>query len=1121
MAMRIFSPNRLICAILGAVIAAAAAFASQSSEVAPAAEAQSDEDLWAQLQSLSGTQAEDELWDAAEEATERVFGRRLERDTGETVFQTLEAAADGDWRNAFETAGPELLNAYLPGVGQYVELIQSAAGQIDQATDRWAEQLYDHESYRWVGAQVDARVAAMNGPMLDDYGDPFYGRINDDAEAFMPSYALPDGSPAKQRARDFEAALFERFTQQPFYEELVATNWTSDGGGASGLYENSYAAMIREELGYQPEPRRLFNHFYHRYTRDRLARYQEVHEYVQAELMRREARRQRAAVIQAYREALEAEAPGVDQMLAALQANDVNAVRRGLAAGFDPNLWPEGASVPFMYMAGVTLAQNPSIQPVFDLLVEGGGEVRPDVPEGTPEVLPAAIQNADEAGALAVMDAGFRTDASYRSGDTVLAGAIVKGFPAVVQRLLAAGHDPQARSAEGHPMLMLAIPTGDTETLNALLNAGADVDARSTSTNGAAIHAVALHNQAALVPTLVNAGAQIDSLLSEAQPYSALMIAAMQGHFDTVRALVEAGADLTIESSRGTAADYARSNGHDEIADYLIDLYAVPPELSAEISRLVQPGGTGELVLMMDGEWRRPLQFSVEADAPNLVDIDEAVLTDADVYASNDPDQNGRLYLQAWFNARSEGVTNLAVTVSDASGHTETLRRRVLIGEGYSELRGRLVDAARAYDPQAVRDVISDINEMDAALDNDPSWLSQVFRDDCARGTYHDCDAFLGSFVAFHVAGTSDEALLDFMLESGADANYTATGGQSMLMNAVASGNRGQVDQLLQAGADPNLAPGGARPPLVSALSMERVDIAIALLQAGANPDVDLNAGGLTLLHVAAAWNDLDLINALLSAGARIRNDREGNPPGHVSYFAHDDLQLALRLGYDEAREYEARERRRNRPGFDWGEFARRMQPILEEGAAEIAAIQSEHNRRVREIERDYDEGMRRAERQARSQSQPYTPSSPGSNAPDFRSVERESGTGRRSRSVEPIQERSAPASNGADLPACQGLLTSFIVETSRQRDRGGTRFRGHGYLSACRTGEPGDALSVEWTRPVSVCGRVVFVDHGQFPSHRGASPVPVTEMFPELRALGIDRIRMQLEGQGEFRTCN
>lgn len=55
----------------------------------------------------------------------------------------------------------------------------------------------------------------------------------------------------------------------------------------------------------------------------------------------------------------------------------------------------------------------------------------------------------------------------------------------------------------------------------------------------------------------------------------------------------------------------------------------------------------------------------------------------------------------------------------------------------------------------------------------------------------------------------------------------------------------------------------------------------------------------------------------MLSAGAGIQSDNEGRQPGSISYWAHDDLQLALRLGYGEAREYEERERRRNAPGFD------------------------------------------------------------------------------------------------------------------------------------------------------------------------------------------------------------
>lgn len=269
-----------------------------------AAEERSDADLWNELQSLSGSQVEDRLWDAAEMATEQVFGTALERDTGETVFETLEAAADGDWRHASETAGPALLSAYLPGVGQYVELIQSAAQQIDRATDTWSQQLYDHESYRWVAEEVHAEYQRLRMPLIDPLGDPFYGYVNDDTYAFVPSYALPVGSEAQARARAFEAELFHRWNSQPFMEALVATDYTTNSEGISGLYTQSFAAMIREELGYEPEPRRLFNYFYHHATRQNLETYVELHEFVEAEHMRRLARQRRQNVIDAYRAAL-------------------------------------------------------------------------------------------------------------------------------------------------------------------------------------------------------------------------------------------------------------------------------------------------------------------------------------------------------------------------------------------------------------------------------------------------------------------------------------------------------------------------------------------------------------------------------------------------------------------------------------------------------------------------------------------------------------------------------------------------------------------------------------------------------------------------------------------------
>ncbi len=272
-----------------------------ASPAAAASVERSDNDLWAELKALSGSQVEDSLWDAAEAATEHVFGAALERDNGEKIFETLEAAADGDWRHAGRTAGPALLSAYLPGVGQYIELIQSAAQQIDRVTDEWSQQLYDHVSYRWVAEEVEAEYRRLRTPLVDPLGNPFYGYVDDDTYAFVPSYALPVGSDAQARARAFEADLFRRWSEQAFQDELTATDYTTNGGWVGGLYTRSYAAMVREILGYQPEPQRLFNYFYHRATRQNLETYVALHEFVEAEHMRRLARQRRQAVIDAYR----------------------------------------------------------------------------------------------------------------------------------------------------------------------------------------------------------------------------------------------------------------------------------------------------------------------------------------------------------------------------------------------------------------------------------------------------------------------------------------------------------------------------------------------------------------------------------------------------------------------------------------------------------------------------------------------------------------------------------------------------------------------------------------------------------------------------------------------------
>lgn len=578
------------------------------------------------------------------------------------------------------------------------------------------------------------------------------------------------------------------------------------------------------------------------------------------------------AAAQALLDALD-EGVSAAEVYDAVLEGDMDRLNGYIDAGFDPNnpadYDPGDDDLRFMYLIGAKMVEKPQMKAGVRRLVAAGAVTNiTDSDHPGPVVLAVRQNNARAARAL--IDLGYPVDHVWDNGQTLVAEAARLGMRDVVAALLDRGVDPDGAGGEGAALLHAAAE-GHAGIVTDLLARGSDVN-------------VTTHQGA-----------------------TGLHLAARDGHGDIVRILIEAGADTGMTIGSRTAAEVARDEGHLEIARYLDELDAGPPGLTARVSRLVPPGQTGEVVLMMDGGWQRPLTISVRADAPHLIDIQAEGLDESHVTRSMIPEEKGRLYLEVWFDALSEGSTDLTITVSDASGHAETVTHNVMIGDGYSTYRGRLIEAARGYDPQAIRDVISDINEMDAALDNDPSWLSQVFREDCVRGSAQDCQAYLGSFIAFHVAGTSDEALLDFMLEWGADANYAASGGDTILVNASASGNWGQVAQLLAAGADPNAMRANGATPLLYAVGAGQTGLVREMLDLGADPNAGSVTSGMTPLHHAAANNSIGIIDLLLGAGAEIYYDDDDRVPGWFSYWEHDNLGLALTLGYHEAQDYEDR----------------------------------------------------------------------------------------------------------------------------------------------------------------------------------------------------------------------
>jgi len=125
-----------------------------------------------------------------------------------------------------------------------------------------------------------------------------------------------------------------------------------------------------------------------------------------------------------------------------------------------------------------------------------------------------AVYRGDLEIADLLMRAGANVNAANREGDTPLAMAATFGNAPMIDRLLKAGANAKQLGTAGRTMLMLAAHSGNVDTIHLLLAAGINVNAKETS-----------------------------------RGTTALMWAAEQGHPLAVRALADAGADVSIRSA--------------------------------------------------------------------------------------------------------------------------------------------------------------------------------------------------------------------------------------------------------------------------------------------------------------------------------------------------------------------------------------------------------------------------------------------------------------------------------------------------------------------------------------------------------------------------------------------
>jgi len=184
--------------------------------------------------------------------------------------------------------------------------------------------------------------------------------------------------------------------------------------------------------------------------------------------------------------------------------------------------------------------------------------------------------------------------AGYPDGAPLITLAARDGSLATLRYLIEAGADVNAPTPVGETALMLAafFPSDERdaplqqryeEAVKLLLDSGADVENRPH--NYTALSYAAYQNRKHIIRELLARGARVDGDVTGGIAYAntPLMMAAIQGHYDTAVSLLRAGANARIRTYRGqTAAELAAKYKHTHLAQVLQCAQRLSPRESFE-----------------------------------------------------------------------------------------------------------------------------------------------------------------------------------------------------------------------------------------------------------------------------------------------------------------------------------------------------------------------------------------------------------------------------------------------------------------------------------------------------------------------------------------------------------
>jgi ankyrin repeat protein len=184
------------------------------------------------------------------------------------------------------------------------------------------------------------------------------------------------------------------------------------------------------------------------------------------------------------------------------------------------------------------------------------GSMSPMLPRGTPALIVAILYDQKESVRL-LLEKGADVESKDSDGNPALISALEKS-PDMVKLLLEKGASANTMTSTGIAALILAIQNDQSESVRLLLEKGADTSSKDW--NGDAALILAIKKSPDMVKLLLETGASANTISAGSMSLRlprgtpALIVAILYGQKESVRLLLEKGADVESKDSDGNPA---------------------------------------------------------------------------------------------------------------------------------------------------------------------------------------------------------------------------------------------------------------------------------------------------------------------------------------------------------------------------------------------------------------------------------------------------------------------------------------------------------------------------------------------------------------------------------------